>query len=268
MMLRRSALDKAGGIDAGLPGGDDFDLSIRLRKAGYRLLVDRTVFVYHHGFTTGNKVHGDYTIKGGWNSFEFKSEVDTALIQKHGFKEWWNTIKGAYELKIKTNFSDEDKEGNIIRSFLSKDQKILDIACGNSKTVDYAVGIDMIAYDNSINTLAGAPKSKADVQGDVSQPLQFEDEAFDVVIARHILEHMIDPVEAIQNWSKVLKKSGLLIIAVPNHAINNTVPMNLEHVHVFVPNALTNLVKVLGFRVREVIDTKNGISFILIAEKI
>jgi len=94
MMLRRSALDKAGGIDAGLPGGDDFDLSIRLRKAGYRLLVDRTVFVYHHGFTTGNKVHGDYTIKGGWNSFEFKSEVDTALIQKHGFKEWWNTING------------------------------------------------------------------------------------------------------------------------------------------------------------------------------
>ena len=34
MLVRRSALELAGGIDDELPGGDDLDLSIRLRKAG------------------------------------------------------------------------------------------------------------------------------------------------------------------------------------------------------------------------------------------
>lgn len=92
LMVRRSALEKAAGIDDTLPGGDDLDLSIRLRKAGYGLICDRNVFVYHHGFKTGERVKGTPNMKGGWNSVEMTERTDWALMEKHGLPEWLNCM--------------------------------------------------------------------------------------------------------------------------------------------------------------------------------
>lgn len=88
MMVRRSALEECGGIDDTLPGGDDLDLSIRLRKCGYRLVCDKNAFVYHHGFKTGERVNGGPDVVGGWNSVEMLEKTNFALIVKHGLKEW------------------------------------------------------------------------------------------------------------------------------------------------------------------------------------
>lgn len=92
LLVRRSALDAVGGIDTTLPGGDDIDLSIRLRQAGYTLVCDRRSFVYHYGFRTGERVHGDRTVPGGWNSPQMVQKTANALIAKHGqgaFNEAW-----------------------------------------------------------------------------------------------------------------------------------------------------------------------------------
>ncbi|MCW5852085.1 MAG: glycosyltransferase [Anaerolineae bacterium] len=94
MMLRRSALDQVGGIDDSLPGGDDLDLSMRLRQAGYKLLVDRRVFVYHHGYKSGIRLRGEPTTPHGWNSYEMWSELSQALIRKHGLRVWWECLIG------------------------------------------------------------------------------------------------------------------------------------------------------------------------------
>jgi GT2 family glycosyltransferase len=95
MLVRRSALNQVGGIDLSLPGGDDIDLSIRLRRAGYSLLCDRRVFVYHHGYKTGERVYGPSNQHCGWNSREFTDRVTSALVAKHGrdaVNETWGTI--------------------------------------------------------------------------------------------------------------------------------------------------------------------------------
>ena len=100
LLVRRSALDQVGGIDTTLPGGDDIDLSIRLRAAGYTLVCDRRSFVYHYGFRTGGRVHGDRTVPGGWNSPQMIEATANALIAKHGqtvFNEAWrNDPLGEY----------------------------------------------------------------------------------------------------------------------------------------------------------------------------
>ena len=98
LAVRRSALEAAGGIDDTLPGGDDLDLSIRLRGAGYSLIVDREVFIFHHGFKTGERVFGTSDKAGGWNSREFREKTDAALIRKHGFRTWWECMQGTYML--------------------------------------------------------------------------------------------------------------------------------------------------------------------------
>lgn len=84
MLVRRQALDECGGVDPSLPGGDDIDLSIRLRQKNYSLLCDRSVFVYHHGFITGRKVYGPQHMPGGWNSREYAGAAMLALLAKHG----------------------------------------------------------------------------------------------------------------------------------------------------------------------------------------
>lgn len=96
VMLDRNALDEAGGVDDTLPNhGDDIDFSIRLRKLGYKLLIDRNVFVYHHGFKTGERVHGAY-----WNSVEMQDKTNHSLIRKHGLKEFLATlIQPTYKVK-------------------------------------------------------------------------------------------------------------------------------------------------------------------------
>ena len=101
LLVRRSALDAVGGIDTTLPGGDDIDLSIRLRRhAGYTLVCDRRSFVYHYGYRTGQRVHGGPGTPGGWNSPLMISRTRDALIAKHGeaaFNEAWrNDPLGEY----------------------------------------------------------------------------------------------------------------------------------------------------------------------------
>ena len=104
MLVRRSALDQVGGMDTTLPGGDDIDLSIRLREAGYTLVCDRISFVYHYGFKTGIRVHGDHTQPGGWNSQEMIGATANALIAKHGavtFSDTWrNDPLGEYHAPV------------------------------------------------------------------------------------------------------------------------------------------------------------------------
>jgi len=92
MMLDKKTLEEVGGIDETLPGGDDFDLSIRLRNAGKKLFVNPESFIIHHGFQTGIRVHGDNTVEGGWNSQKMSDRTNKALIQKHGFKTFIETM--------------------------------------------------------------------------------------------------------------------------------------------------------------------------------
>jgi GT2 family glycosyltransferase len=102
-MVRRSALDEAGGIDDTLPGGDDLDQSLRLRQKGFELLVDRSVFVYHHGAKTGERINGGSGQSGGWNSMEMTEKTNFSLIRKHGLRSWMDMmtdqIIGTYEFQ-------------------------------------------------------------------------------------------------------------------------------------------------------------------------
>jgi GT2 family glycosyltransferase len=104
MLVQRSALNEVGGIDTGLPGGDDIDLSIRFRQHGYTLVCDRRIFVHHYGFRTGYRVFGHFEAPGGWNSREMINATTAALIAKHGQTAfdyaWRNDPLGEYTAPV------------------------------------------------------------------------------------------------------------------------------------------------------------------------
>lgn len=94
VMIKREYLDRVGGVDNTLPGGDDFDLSIRFNQAGYRTILNPDAFLIHHGFKTGERVFGNFAVDGGWNSQTMSDRTNHALIVKHGFKTFFETMNG------------------------------------------------------------------------------------------------------------------------------------------------------------------------------
>lgn len=266
VLVRRSAFEKVGGIDLELPGGDDFDLSIRFVDAGYKLVIDRSVFVYHHGFKTGERIRGGSNVNGGWNSFEYMEKVNTALIRKHGFKRWQEHVLDINKIeKFDLKFVN-DSEGKLIRKIVgkTKGKKVYELGCGGQLTVPKSIGVDLIPLGEFINSIG--VKSVAKITADVEQRLPFTDG--DIIVARHVLEHMKDPLRTLTHWNLALKKKGRIVIAVPNEDIISSIPMNVEHKHAYTVSFLSSLLQVAGFKKIEAWDSKNGVSFVITGVKI
>ena len=267
MLVRREALDKAGGIDDTLLGGDDLDLSIRIRKAGYSLIVRKDIFVYHHGFQTGEKLHGSPDKPGGWNSREMSDNTNIALIKKHGLMDFVGMFYPGLGLSYGYSIPGEDIEGNIIRDSIkdySKD-KVIELGCGPTKTIPEAIGLDIIPKGELITELF--EPSVADITADVQEPLPFEDNSVDVIIARHVLEHCEDIIKTLKNWIKVLKPKGKIVIALPNEEYGRTIIMNPEHVHVFTKNSIKEIMELLKMKQIKSSIGETEHSFISIFEK-
>lgn len=267
VMVRRAHYDDVGGIDTAAPGGDDFDLSMRLRQAGHHLVVDPGAFIIHHGFKTGERVKGDASTKGGWNSIEMSDRTNKYLITKHGFKPWWKTMRG---LTYDAGSSLPDLEGDLIREWIGTCQKpddqILELGCGSLKTVQRAIGVDRVPKGDVIPHLNGK-LSVADVVAEVDKPIPLEDSSADAIIARHILEHCIDAIDTINNWKRLLKIGGHIFVAVPDERVTSSIPLNPEHVHAFSPESLRNLMGVCGLKEVKSSSAKNGVSFVGLYER-
>lgn len=260
-MVRREDLVAVGGIDVSAPGGDDLDLSIRFRKAGKKLVVDPRAFIIHHAFKTGERVRGGPEKTGGWNSKEMSDETNRWLIQKHGFKTYMETMRGLSPVITPSI----DTEGNVVRS-LVREGTVLELGCGNQKTITASVGVDRVPKGETIPHIGKI--SVADIVADVSGNLPIPDQSYDNVIARHILEHCLDSVKTLKEWNRVIKTGGQLIVAVPNENVGKGIPMNPEHVHGFTPESLRSLMELCGFKESIWIDPKNGVSFVGFYEKV
>lgn len=79
-LIRREAAATTGGMDEdnfSPAGSDDLDYSIRLRNIGWKLAINRNVFVYHHGARSVNRL-------GGYQAIEGKGKA--TLVHKWGQK--------------------------------------------------------------------------------------------------------------------------------------------------------------------------------------
>jgi GT2 family glycosyltransferase len=252
-LVRRDALDACGGVDDTLPGGDDIDLSIRLRKNGGRLICDKNVFVFHHYGTTGRRVHP------GWDGLEHQEAYRKALWEKHGLKEYLNTMNHQVVTGSPWTGTTSDLEGDMVRSFI-QGKAIYDIGCGDTKTVPESVGLDIVANGDPMGGVLGRD-SHADVVCDVFGTLPIENA--DTLIARHILEHTHDPLKAIAGWKNALRPhGGRLIIAVPDEEKGAMIPLNPEHKAAFTKDSLGRLANAVGLETVLIQDSGNPISII------
>ena len=104
---------------------------------------------------------------------------------------------------------------------LRSDMKILDIGCGpGSITIDLArlvprghvTGVEYVPDPLEEARALAAAKGVTNITfeiGDIHS-LRFEDDTFDVVHAHQVLQHIADPVKALQEMRRVTKVGGLV----------------------------------------------------------
>lgn len=153
---------------------------------------------------------------------------------------------------------------------------VLDIACGTgfgSTLLEKAMPATIIGVDVDNEAVKKAHQSNENhfeslmylVADAGSIPLP--NLTIDVVLCIETIEHIKDEKHVINEFFRVLKEGGILVLTTPNAKITqpvNGIPSNPYHVREYTPRALKNLlssnfsdVRLLGQRIRGTVDSSN-----------
>lgn len=94
--------------------------------------------------------------------------------------------------------------------------KVLEFGCGLGQNIflhkENSIGIDISEF-----ALNECGKRRINTKKDIKK---IEKESFDGVLCCHVLEHLKNPYEAIEEFYRILKKGGKLIIVLPHSRSN------------------------------------------------
>jgi SAM-dependent methyltransferase len=148
-----------------------------------------------------------------------------------------------------------EERAELFRRFVGgPGRRVLDLGCRyGALTRMYAEGNDVVGVDVDREALAEAAKLGIETRwADVDEPLPFEDESFDVVVAGELLEHVRDPDRLVRETTRVLRPGGTLVASVPNaFRLKNRARFLLgrkpeddpTHLHMFSPADVRSLLR-------------------------
>lgn len=152
---------------------------------------------------------------------------------------------------------------SIFQSIIKQIKKIkhegtlLDVGCGVGICVEVsfqngfeAKGVEISDWASSEGRSQGLDISTGDLIN-----IKFPSNSFDIVVLNHVLEHLPDPIEILDEIYRILKHDGILVIGVPNFGsymskLRNEKWGSLlpeEHIWHFTHDTLENLVNKSGF---------------------
>lgn len=132
--------------------------------------------------------------------------------------------------------------------------RVLDVGCGQGPALELfdqpgvtAVGITLGEEDIAVCRSKGFSVASMD-----QSFLDFEDNTFDIVWARHVIEHSIFPYFTLHEFYRVMRQSGILYLEVPAPDTDCHHERNPNHYSVLSQSAWFSLLERTGF---SIIDT-------------
>uniref|UniRef100_A0A6H1ZU25 Putative methyltransferase n=1 Tax=viral metagenome TaxID=1070528 RepID=A0A6H1ZU25_9ZZZZ len=162
-----------------------------------------------------------------------------------------------------------------IQKYNKTSMKMLDVGCSFGKYIkdmrDYG-GFSVTGVElNEEMCKIGREKFGLDIrQGDLLKQ-NFDNSSFDIVIMSHIIEHLYNPRETVEEVYRILSSNGLVLIRTPNTA---TLEIKIfgkywfpfdapRHIVLFNEKNLRLLLSQFGFTTRKVIYEKTPNNIIL-----
>jgi SAM-dependent methyltransferase len=156
------------------------------RKPYAHIYIDDRNFGGFPGWDIIGKVLlGDYVYTGSINDAE-------------SHKRWKEVEEQASAGETRKAYAHRLRDGWFDK-YAPEDQPGIDIGCQHDPLNQTFRRYDLIFGDSDAQQMYGVP-----------------DESFFTVYASHVLEHIKNPVEALQNWWRILKPGGHLIVMVPH----------------------------------------------------
>lgn len=202
MLIKKHVLEKVGLLDERFTPGnfEDDDLSFRIIKEGYKLLLCKDTFIHHFGSVSFKEKNNEY------------SKLLQTNIKK--FKEKWK-FDASYSNLIRFDLIDNIKEN------YTKSLNILEIGCGTGATLLEIKSRykNSNVYGIELNeNVCEITKNNCDlIIGNIENiDLPYKNDFFDYIIFGDVIEHLNNPWEVLDRIKKYLKKDGFLIASIPN----------------------------------------------------
>lgn len=118
-------------------------------------------------------------------------------------------------------------------------------------------GWDVAGVDPSPISKTAVKKYNFDIKENYFSSNLYKDKKFNLLVARHVLEHIDDPIEFLLDFKKVLTKKGRIYIEAPSLAYmvekKNYQDIHFEHLSYFTFDFLKKLISNCGF---EIVNSK------------
>lgn len=147
-------------------------------------------------------------------------------------------------------------------SGLEHGSRVLDVGCGRGVMLRAMLDLGHEAHGVEITAEAAAgadPRAQIRIAPDLADA-EYETNSFDAVIMWHVLEHLPNPSQTLEELRRIIRPGGRLILAVPNFASWQAQRMGADwfhldlprHLYHFTPQTLTRLLNRYEFDCRGV----------------
>ncbi|MHC1682476.1 MAG: glycosyltransferase [Clostridiaceae bacterium] len=253
MLIKKEVIDKVGFLDEIFTPGnyEDDDYSIRIKKAGYKLILCKNTFIHHYGGAS-------FSITSEFKELLEKNEKK--FLNKWGFTSRKN-------MRINKQLVSQIKED------LDKKIKVLEIGCGCGATLLYLKNTyknaELYGVDINKNSLNIANHLNKVIEEDICNTEKivsfYKDIDFDYIFISVNLTKKCDINNMLEKIKVLLVDGGTILINVKNPNYRNNINIKEAKNNLLMPEELIGMLSKTGYedisgvKVKDEFDVKSYI---------